>query len=199
MKKITLIVYSLITVTLFACTKTGVEEKKEADLYNNSPGSEIPEELLGGRWLENYIGILHYIDNTPYTLSTDRNDYGQVYKFSNGGANGKQGRFELYGYLGNRTSFGNCVTHNLKTIKGTVKFDGHVVTFYPIEGTKKLEKKGCQTADTKTQEKLPTAELKEESYYWNYSADRNGFWAFRLYNLDDINMQNEIHSYRKVN
>jgi hypothetical protein len=62
-----------------------------------------------------------------------------------------------------------------------------------------LEKKGCQTADTKTQEKLPTAELKEESYYWNYSADRNGFWAFRLYNLDDINMQNPIHSYREVN
>ncbi|TDH24599.1 hypothetical protein EXU57_14765 [Segetibacter sp. 3557_3] len=198
MKKWILILCSLFAVTVYACTKPGTEENGEEALYQNSPSSKVPEEFLGKRWLQHYVGILHYLDKTPFTLSTDRNDYGQVYKFSNGGPDGKQGRYEYHGYLGNRTNFGKCITHNLQTTKGTVKFEGNVVSFYPLEGTKTLEKKGCETADTKTQEKIPASDLKPASYLWKYSTDAAGYWAFRLYKLTDTNMENEVHAFRKV-
>ena len=188
MKKITLVVVSLITVTLFACTKSGVE-KREEELYKNSPSSMVPKELSNGVWFYGTISAISYWDRDGHELGNDY-EAGREYQFSNVGG---QGRLKFWQYLGTRTS-SSCVAEYYTYKEGTVKFEDDMLTFYPVKGTFKTIKKDCSTGNGTTERKAVSDDLKPDIFRWDIKTI-NGNTYLQTYSKDDVDHNNVIFSY----
>lgn len=189
MKKIILIACSLIAVTLFACSKSGVDEKEE-DLYQNSPSSAVPAELTKGLWFYGTISAISYWDRDGHKLGNDY-EAGREYQFYN--VNG-QGRLKFWQYLGTRTS-SSCVTEYYTYKEGSVKFEGDLLTFYPVKGTFKTIKSDCSAGNGTTQRNAIGDDLKPDTYRWEV-ATINGYTYLRTFSKDDVDHSNAIFSYR---
>lgn len=189
MKKATLILCSFIAVTLFACTKPEVEEN-EPDLYQNSPSSLVPAELAKGLWFYGTISAISYWDRNGHKLGNDY-EAGREYQFSN--VNG-QGRLKFWQYLGTRNS-SSCIVEYFTYKEGTVKFEGDLLTFYPVKGTFKTVKSDCSAGDGTTQRKAVGDDLKPDSYRWEI-ATINGYKYLRTFSVADTGHNSAIFSYR---
>jgi hypothetical protein len=190
MKKITFIVYSLIAVTLFACTKTGVEVKKEEDLYNNSPATLVPNELAKGLWFSGTISPISYFDRDGYNLGNDY-EAGREYQFSNVGG---QGRLKFWQYLGTRNS-SSCTAEYYTYKEGTVKFEGDKLTFYPVKGNFKTIKKGCSSGNGTTPREAAGDDLKPDTMLWELKTIDNVTYLY-VYLEKDVEHKNAVFVYR---
>ena len=189
MKKITLIVCSLLTITLFACKKTDVAPNKTEDLYKNSPSSLVPDNLSSGVWFYGTLSAISYWDRDGHHLGNDY-EAGREYQFSNVGG---QGRLKFHQYLGTRTS-SSCVAEYFTYKEGTVKFDGDKFTFYPVKGNFKTIKKDCSSSNGTTERKAGADDLKPDTYRWEL-ATIEGERYFNVYTEDDLAHEDVIFSY----
>ena len=180
MKKMFVLVCSLVAVTLFACTKPGVEEKEE-DLYQNAPSSAVPAELAKGLWFYGTISAISYWDRDGHNLGNDY-EAGREYQFSN--VNG-QGRLKFWQYLGTRTS-SSCVAEYYTYKEGTVKFEDDLFTFYPVKGTFKTIKKDCASGNGTIERKAEGDDLKPDAYRWELKTINGKTYLYAFPNHENV-------------
>jgi len=193
MKRVTLLLFSLMAVTLFACKKSDVETKKEDDLYANSPSSTIPAELTRGVWFFGTISAISYWDRDGHHLGNDY-EAGREYQFSN--HNG-QGRMKFYQYLGTRNA-SHCVTEYFTYKEGTVVFNGDKFTFYPVKGNFKTIKKDCSSGNGTTVRNASGSDLEPVSYRWEVKEFDNKTYLYTFLE-EDINHEDVLFVFQFSN
>ena len=189
----TLIIYSLMAVALFACEKTDVESKNDEALYKNSPSSPVPAALAKGVWFYGTISAISYWDRDGHHLGNDY-EAGLEYQFSNVN---RQGRMKFYQYLGTRNG-SNCVAEYFTYKEGTVVFDDDTFTFYPVKGNFKTIKKDCTSGNGTSVRNAEGSDLDPVTYRWEIKEIENKTY-FYTYLKEDINHEDVLFVYQFPN
>jgi hypothetical protein len=175
-----------ISVSISACKKPNDQPKE--DLYKNSPSTAIPQALKAGIWFWGGLGPISYYDRDGHQVGNGIESARQ-YEFSE--QNG-QGRLEFTQYLGTRNS-SNCVMEIYTTKKGTVVFEGSdKLTFYPVEGSFKTVKTGCDAGTTLR--KAAGDDLKPETMLWEIRI-LSGEPNLYVFEPTDTEKQNPVFVY----
>lgn len=181
----------LLIVVLTSCSKPVADSHDE--LYKNSPSSAIPAQLKGGIWFWGNVGPIAYYDRDGHQVGNGT-EAAREYTF---GEVGGQGRFEFTQYLGMRNA-SNCVTEIYTTKKGTVVFSGtDKLTLYPVEGSFRTVKTGCDGAGTSTR-KATADDLKAGTYLWEIKMIDNDAHLY-MYEPTDTGKQDPIFVYSFAN
>lgn len=188
MKNSLVLFCSLLAVTLFACTKPGLEEK-DTDLYQDVPSSAVPAELAKGLWFYGTLSAISYYDRDGHRLGNDY-EAGREYQFSN--VNG-QGRLKFWQYLGTRNA-SSCVAEYFTYKEGAVNFEGDLLTFYPVKGTFKTIKKDCATGNGTTIRKAERDDLKPDTFRWELKTIDGEKYLY-TFSKEDVHHQNVIFVY----
>ncbi|GAO44215.1 hypothetical protein [Flavihumibacter petaseus] len=173
---------------LSGCSKTDQEVK---DLYQDSPGSAVPEILLSGIWFWGGFGPIAYYNDNGHEVGNET-EAARQYVFSEQGG---KGRIEFMQYLGLRNS-SDCVTEIFTTKKGTVVFTGSdKLIFYPVEGNFKTTKHGC-SGDGTTVRQANKEELQPENYLYKLTS-WEGKMLLYIYAATDTSMEDPIFVYTR--
>lgn len=188
-KQTTLLYVLLMSFLISNCqkNKSGNEEK-----YANTPATAVPAAFKEGIWFWGDLGPISFFDRDGHEVGKETEAARQFIFTETDG----RGRVEFMQYLGLRNA-SNCVTEIYTTKKGTIAFEGaDKFTFYPVEGSFRTVKKGCSNNGNET--RAATGEdLKPESFLWEIRISENQKLLY-IYNPEDVNKQNPIFVYQKV-
>ena len=186
---------SILAVTSFttmSCEKDkdNAAASSNEDLYKNSPRSEVPSELAPGTWTYGTISAIGYYNDNG-------NHVGNAYSAAREYKVTKDGYYEFAQFLSTEGSTSSCVNEYFTHLKGTLKFEGNKVTFYPVEGTFRSVKtsrsttaNSCPISNTKrvaTKEELQDL---IDTYYWRTEVFDNTKYL-QVYSANDPQMQND--------
>ena len=104
-----------------------------------------------------------------------------------------QGRLKFWQYLGTRTS-SSCVAEYYTYKEGTVKFEGDLLTFYPVKGTFKTIKKDCAAGNGTTERKAEGDDLKPDAYRWELKTIEGKTYLY-AFPKDNVNHENVTFIY----
>jgi hypothetical protein len=194
MKKITMMLLSLLVVTLFACEKPETENSGEDNLYKNVPTSVVPQQLATGVWFTGTISPISYFDRNGHEVHKDY-EAGREYQFFH--ENGK-GRIKFWQYIGTR-GFSSCNSSEYYTYKeGSVVFEGDKFTFYPVKGNFKTVKNSCSAPKTTVKRDATGEDLKPVVFLWEMRVV-NGKPHMYTFLETDINHVDPVFVYSHSN
>jgi Chaperone for protein-folding within the ER, fungal len=197
MKKALFLLCSFLTLATMGCEKDNNDDQlstQNDDLYKNSPRSEVPAELAPATWSYGTISAIGYYNDYG-------NHVGNAYSAAREYKVTKDGYYEFAQFLSTEGATSSCINEYFTHLKGTVKFEGNKLTFYPVEGSFRTVKTSRSTTSTSctlsnTKRTASKEELKElvSSYYWK-TVTIEGDMYLQVFNIDDPDMQDVVFSY----